>query len=162
MPTFSRDRSLLDEIRQLSKDSLVVRSYINQRRSPTPTRKIDFVIQTHFCVSEIALISKGLSCATRFLSLAMMGLGDEFISPQLVLFQPAKYRIQRGAAEYEVVFNLNGRTKSETKLTMPRKCGSGFEEGILLTEVLLWWGGRLTLKDYDLCVRRDHVMYKKW
>lgn len=63
----------------------------------------------------MALIGERPFLATNSLSQATMGRDDEVIRPQLVLYLPAKYSMRRGTAEYEVDFNLNGRTYSETK-----------------------------------------------
>lgn len=60
----------------------------------------------------------------------MLGRDDEVIRLQLVLSLPAKYRMQRGSAEYEVCFELNGGQISETKLNLPRTCGPSLEREI--------------------------------
>jgi hypothetical protein len=78
----------------------------------------------------MALIGERLFLAMKSLSQAMMGRDDEIIRLQLVLFLPAKYSMRRGTAEYEVDFNLNGRTHSETNFKASQTHELGIEREI--------------------------------
>jgi hypothetical protein len=83
----------------------------------------------------MALIGERAFLATKPLSQATMGRDDEVIRHQPVLFLPAKYRMRRGTAEYELDFNVNGRTYSEAKPEGTRTCEPNLERQMRLREV---------------------------
>ena len=91
-----------------------------------------------------------------------MGRDDEVIRPQLVLFLPAKYRMRRGTAEYELDFNLNGRTYSETQLGVSRTRELSIGKEIRFRELLTDSRPQWPHLVHHLSERADHVILIKW